>query len=373
MVDLILIVYCLIVWLVFIKFKLLAWNTTSKIIVFIIPVVGISALVLAMNVYMPSSDDVRVYNKTVQVKSNVRGRVQDVLVQENSRVNKGDTLFVIEQAPFISQIEGLKASIEKAKAAVSVQYKNVDAVRANRKAVEAQLELQRKREQQFQELVDANAGNRFDLEQAQNNVKQLEAQLMQLRAQEASILATIKAEYNGEQVSVAELVAKLEKAEWDLDQTVIKASIDGTVVNLQLRPGAMALPLTDLMTLVEGRQNIIASFDQNELHKMAEGNEVDLTFATRPGEIIPGKIESIVWASSRGQLLPTGKLPTADQGIQKQGKYLVKFSTEEDYNIPMGANGSVAVYTSTTEPFYIIRKVMIRLSAKFNYLILKAH
>ncbi|OHX67678.1 HlyD family secretion protein [Flammeovirga pacifica] len=372
MVDLILIVYCLIVWLVFIKFKLIAWNTTSKLIVFIIPVVGITALVLAMNIYMPSSDDVRVYNKSVQVKSNVRGRVEKIFVQENSSILKGDTLFLIEQKPFLAQIEGLEASIEKARATVSVQYKNVDAVRANRKAVEAQLDLQRTRERQFQELVDANAGNRFDLEQAQNNVKQLEAQLMQLKAQEASILATIKAEYKGEQVSVAELTAKLEKAEWDLEQTVVKSPIDATVVNLQLRPGAMALPLTDLMTLVEGKQNIIASFDQNELHKMKEGDEVDLAFVTRPGEIINGKIESIVWASSRGQLLPSGKIPTMDQNIQKQGKYFVKFSSEEN-NIPMGANGSVAVYTSQTQPFYIIRKVMIRLSSKFNYLILKAH
>ena len=372
MVDLILIVYCLIVWLVFIKFKLLAWNTTSKLIVFIIPVIGTSALILAMNIYMPSSDDVRVYNKSVQVKSNVRGRVDKVFVNENSRISKGDTLFTIEQKPFIAQIEGLEASIEKAKASVSVQYKNVDAIKANRKAVEAQLDLQRTRERQFQELVDANAGNRFDLEQAQNNVKQLEAQLMQLKAQEASILATIKAEYKGEQVSVAELLAKLEKAEWDLEQTVITAPIDATVINLQLRPGAMALPLTDLMTLVEGRQNIIASFDQNELHKIKEGDEVDLTFVSKPGKIINGKVESIVWASSRGQLLPSGKLPTLDQDVQKQGKYFVKFTSDQE-DIPMGANGSVAVYTSQTQPFYIVRKVMIRLSAKFNYLILKAH
>lgn len=373
MVDLILIVYCLIVWLVFIKFKLLAWNTTSKIIVFIIPVVGISFLILAMNIFMPSSDDVRVYNKTVQVKANIRGRVQDVLVQENSKVNKGDTLFIIEQAPFLAQIEGLNASIKKAEASVSVQYKNVEALQASRRAVEAQLDLQKTRERQFQELVDANAGNKFDLEQAQNNVKQLEAQLAQIKAQEASILANIRAEYNGKQVSVAELVAKLEKAEWDLEQTIVKAPIDATVVNLQLRPGAMALPLTDLMSLVEGRQNILASFDQNELHKIQEGNEVDLTFVTRPGEIIPAKVESIVWASSRGQLLPSGKMPQIDQNLQKRGKYMVKFSTEEDYNIPMGANGSVAVYTSTMEPFYIVRKVMIRLSAKVNYLVLKAH
>ncbi|MBB3701195.1 HlyD family efflux transporter periplasmic adaptor subunit [Flammeovirga yaeyamensis] len=372
MLDLILIVYGLIVWLVFIKFKLLAWNTTSKIIVFLIPVIGVTGVILTMNAIMPSSDDVRVYNKTVQIKANVRGRVDEVFVKENSRIAKGDTLFTIEQAPFKAQIEGIKASIEKARASVSVQYRNVDAIRANRKAVEAQLELARTRQAQFQELVDANAGNRFDLEQAQNNVKQLEAQLMQLKAQEASILATIKAEYNGEQVSVAELVARLERAEWDLEQTVVKAPIDATVVNLQLRKGAMALPLADLMTLVEGRQNIIASFDQNELHKMEEGNEVDLTFASKPGVIYNGKVESIVWASSRGQLLPSGMLPTIDQGVQKRGKYLVKLVSEEA-DIPMGANGSVAVYTSQTQPFYIIRKVMIRISAKVNYLILKAH
>ena len=54
-------IYSFFVWLIFIKLKWLPWNTASQVTVVIIPIVGMAALILLLNIFAPSSSDVRVY------------------------------------------------------------------------------------------------------------------------------------------------------------------------------------------------------------------------------------------------------------------------------------------------------------------------
>ena len=73
-------IYGFFVWLIFIKLKWLPWNIKSQVIVAIIPIVGLTLLILLLNVYAPSSSDVRVFKYTVPIVSQVRGRVIEVPV-----------------------------------------------------------------------------------------------------------------------------------------------------------------------------------------------------------------------------------------------------------------------------------------------------
>ena len=83
-------IYAFFVWLIFIKFKWLPWNTATQVIVVIIPVVAMAALILTLNVVAPSSSDVRVFKYVVQVVPQVRGRVIEVPVEPNRLVRKGE-------------------------------------------------------------------------------------------------------------------------------------------------------------------------------------------------------------------------------------------------------------------------------------------
>src|SRR5262245_62805201 len=77
-------IYSFFVWLIFIKLKWLPWNIASQVTVVIIPVVGLAALILLLNVFAPSSSDVRVYKYTVPIVSQVRGRVVEVRSEEHT-------------------------------------------------------------------------------------------------------------------------------------------------------------------------------------------------------------------------------------------------------------------------------------------------
>ena len=109
---LILTVFSVVFWLVFFKFKWLPWNTTSQVTVVVIPIVGLTALILLLNIYAPSSHDVRVFKYTVPVVSQVRGRVIEVPIEEGNRlVHKGDVLFRVDPTPYQLTVNSLKAQL----------------------------------------------------------------------------------------------------------------------------------------------------------------------------------------------------------------------------------------------------------------------
>ena len=86
-------IYCGFVWLIFIKLKLLPWTTPWKVGVAIFPIVVLAATMLMLNIFAPTTNDVRVVKYVVPIVSQVRGRVIEVPVENNRAVKKGDVLF----------------------------------------------------------------------------------------------------------------------------------------------------------------------------------------------------------------------------------------------------------------------------------------
>src|SRR6266480_874551 len=89
-------IYSFFVWLIFFKFKWLPWNIVSQVIVITLPIIGLTVLILTLNLVAPSTTDVRVINYVVQFGSLVIGRPTEVPVEPNRLVKKGPVLFRID-------------------------------------------------------------------------------------------------------------------------------------------------------------------------------------------------------------------------------------------------------------------------------------
>jgi hypothetical protein len=150
------------------------------------------------------------------------------------------------------------------------------------------------------------------------------------------------------------------------------------VVALSLRPGAMAvpLPITPAMTFVEDDQWVMAIFKQNEVRKIKPGQEAEIALKMYPGRIIKCKVDSIMWATAQGQLPigfasnMAGVAPVPPNSLAVR---LLKDRKDDDLFMASGAAGIGAVYTDSGEPIHILRKILIRVSAKLDWLILKLH
>ncbi|MDP2324571.1 MAG: HlyD family secretion protein [Gammaproteobacteria bacterium] len=375
---LILAIYSFFVWLIFIKFKWLPWNTRSQVTVVIIPIVGMAATILLLNIYAPSSTDVRVIRQTVQIVPQVRGRVIEVPAEGNHPMKKGDVLFRIDPTPYELDVKTIEAQLASAEGSANDLGEQLRVAAGSTAALRSRIGLAQRRVSQFSELTATGAGNRFDLEKAEADLKDLEGQAASALAGEARVRAQLAAVVDGDLASVAKLKADLAKARWELSQTVMYAPADGTAINVQLRPGAyvVAMPLAPAMTFVEDSYIVVALFNQNELHKVEPGNEAEVALFTYPGRVIKASVDSIVWAQGQGQLVVSGVIPDTGVVTPPPNRFAVKLTiAERDRNLFLaaGARGNAAIYTSGFAPLHIIRKVILRVGSYTNYLILKLH
>jgi multidrug resistance efflux pump len=399
-------IYAFLVWLIFIKFKWLPWNTTSQVIVVIIPIVALATMILTLNVVAPSSNDVRVIKYVVQIIPQVKGRVIEVPVEPNRLVKKGDLLFRIDPTPYQNELSIAKAKVavdeaklEQASAGLADASAGARELREQLKSATGQvtalrprLELARLRVRQNRELVATGAGDRFALEQAEANVTEIEAQLATATANEAQVTQRISGQVNGEQATVASARAQIATAkaqvdasrvevankQWDLDQTSVYAPASGYAINVQLRPGSFvtAFPVAPAMSFVEEAYQVIALYKQNELTLVDPGDDAEIALVSHPGRIIKATVDSIVWAQGQGQLAQSGVLPQTGAYPQAPGRFPVKLSVtdkDRDLFLAAGASGDAAIYTDHAAALHILRKVILRVGSITNYLVLKLH
>jgi multidrug resistance efflux pump len=410
-------IYGLFVWLIFIKFKLLPWTMPWKVTVAIIPVVALGTTMLLLNVFAPTTTDVRVIKYIVPIVPGVRGRVIEVGVENNRPVKKGDVLFRIDPTPYEIAIRSLEAQLLSDQARVGAERAKLneaearlpDAASGERQLTEqlnqaigqlgslqASLQLAQKRVAQNTELTAAGAGNRFDLESAQTNVIELTSQIAAARAAEQQVreklsgrvgedlatiagvkaqIATAQAQVKVAEAQVETTRANLANAQWDLDQTTVLAPGNGTMVNVILRPGffVAGMPFNEVMTFVDDEFQIFALFGQNELHQVAPGNHAEITLDTYPGRIIKAHVDSVMWAQGQGQLDASGELPRTVFSAPP-GRFpakLVVNDQEKSLFLAAGARGSAAIYTEHFAMVHIIRKVLLRVASYLDYIIIK--
>ncbi|WP_322044307.1 HlyD family secretion protein [Paraburkholderia sp. J67] len=384
--------YALCVWLIFFKFKWLPWNVVSMVIAFTIPIVALTSLVLTLNVVAPSTHEVRVMGKVLQVVPQVKGRIVEIPVEGNRHYRKGDILLRIDPAPYELAVEQLEARLHADDAAVAEAEASArqleDAARRQAgkvSTVAASLALARQRRIEQDALFAAGAGSKFDRDDAEARQHELEGEWISANAEEAGTKAKLSATSQGEFAAIAaararraETLSMLDNARWQLAQTVYRAPADGQVVNLQVRVGTMLvpLPLTPAFSFVEDDEELVAFYDQNELFNVREGDPAEVYLPTSPGTILEARVDSIVWAQSQGQFAQGGMLPNTGATAASPNRFAVKLSLSgesQGRRLPVGAIGAGAIYTDHVEAIQIIRMVFVRVSSRLNYLVVKLH
>jgi multidrug resistance efflux pump len=355
-----LIIYSVIVWLIFFKFKWLPWNITSQVIVVTIPVIALTILILFMNIVAPSSSDVRAMNYVIPIVPRITGEVTEVPIEPNRPIKKGDVLFKIDPVPFEAAVKAAEATLRGLKD----QLKNAAAKKA---ALTPRIDLAKKRVEQFSALATTGAGKRADLEQAQSDLGNLESEYLAADATEAQA-----------QAQIVKSEADLRSAKYDLEGTTHVAPANGRVANLALHPGVRATQFATMpvMSFIEeDKPWVLAFFRQNELRYVEPGNEAEIYMETYPGRMIKCKVDSILWATAQGQMPISGNLPNTQPIAAPEQRIAVRLLVDpkESIFLAAGARGGGAVYTEHGKIIHIVRRVFVRVSAKLDWFVWKLH
>lgn len=385
-------IYSFFAWLVFFKFKWLPWNLMTQVITVTLPVVAMMILFLILNIVAPASDDVRSMNYVIPIVPRVTGQVTEVPIEPNRPIKKGDVLFKIDPMPFEAAVSAAEARLAELKVGlISAQayQRGLDDELKNAQAatqsLTARLDLAKKRLEQYTALATTGAGRKAEQEQAESDVASLDSQIIGSRAVESKIRQKIEARTEaGEIDEVAQAKAQIAKAEadlvaakYDLDGCVHRAPANGRVANLALQPGVRATQFATMsvMSFIQEEDPwLLAFFRQNELRYVEPGNEAEISLKMYPGRIIKCKVDSVLWATAQGQMPLNGNLPNTMPVSAPEQRIAVRLIVEErdrDLFLAAGARGQGAIYTEHDKAIHILRRVIVRVSAKLDWFVIK--
>jgi multidrug resistance efflux pump len=228
--------------------------------------------------------------------------------------------------------------------------------------------------------AEAQAG----VQQAEAGVHQAQAAVQQAEAGQAEAQAgqrqTEAAERQARfawkmaQSNVPAVQAQLDDARFNLAQCRMVAPAEGYVVDWQVQEGTMITSVRASACgtfIVTAETFIAAAFPQNYLLHVQPGNAVDVVLDPYPGRVFKAQVDAVIAATGEGQFAPSGTIPDASK-VGSQGLLAVKIRFAEEAppaNLPLGAGGTVAIYTDHGKPVHIISKVTIRMKKWLLYVI----
>ncbi len=245
---------------------------------------------------------------TVQVGSQVSGRIQELHADFNSVVKKGQLLAVIDPANFEAQRERAQASLATALAAVKNAEANLINRGAELKSAKANLEVvevgSKEAERQFnraQGLFKEGLIPEQDMETAQANFDQSIARVHQSEAQVNQVEASVRsalAQQDQAAANVKQARAELQMAEVNLRYTSIISPIDGVVIERNVDIGqtvaaSFQAPILFLIANDLAKMQVIAQIDEADIGALSEKAHVEFTVDAFPGQTFPGKISEI--------------------------------------------------------------------------------
>jgi multidrug resistance efflux pump len=308
----------------------------------------------------------------VAVAPEVPGRVVEVAVADNQKVEAGDLLFRVDPEPYEIALEKAKADVAATGQSIGADTAGVSAAQA--KVVEAQAQLTNVLEQtaRTDELVKKGIFAKARGDRAKAERDSAKAQLKQAQAEQRQAEEALGPQ-GADNPQLRAATAALAKAERDLIHATVNAPTPGLVTNLQLTLGQFASAGQPVMTFIDTRSHwIVAGFRENNLENVKPGDAVDIVFDVRPGEIFTGNVESIGWGVSNGNSDPGG-LPTIknqSSWIRDPQRFPVRIeldSKEYVTGLRHGSQANVIVYTGDNSLANAIGRAWIWLVSVLTY------
>ncbi|TAK85436.1 MAG: efflux RND transporter periplasmic adaptor subunit [Betaproteobacteria bacterium] len=231
---------------------------------------------------------------TVQVGSQISGQVKEIFADFNTPVKKGQVIARIDPATYELRVNQTRADVDSAQSAVAVARSNLIAQQAELgktrvTLLDAERDLERKKM-----LVDKKFISPAELDKARTvydttreQIKAVQAQIQVSEAQVQSALATVK-----------QRESLLRQAQVDLERTIIRAPVDGTVILRNVDAGqtvAASLQAPVLFTIARDLRDmqVEAAIDEADVGRLRVGLPASFSVDAFPRRSFSGEIKQI--------------------------------------------------------------------------------
>ena len=247
------------------------------------------------------------------VRAERTGVVTKVLVSRGQQVSKDEPLIELDTRVASAEVSKAQAAIKEAQTQQQVLEQGGRI--AERQQTEADLartrldlEAAQKNYQTLDRLAGKQAATRQDLDTARQTVEQLQLRVKSLEEHRGALVTGSDKEIARARVQQAESTAAI--ARTNLDLSVIRAPIDGTLYDFDLKQGAFVNagdPVAKVGRL--DRVRVTVYVDEPDLGKVRKGEVVNITWDALPGHQWKGAVDKLPT-----QIVPLGTRQVGEVG-----------------------------------------------------------
>jgi len=311
------------------------------------------AYFVVADMYLPVTPQARVYHPVVQVTPQVSGRINQVLVNNNQAVNKGERLFLIEAAPFQLAVEQAQLAFADAQLQNQRLDSSVKAIEAQLAAGNAKLHEQTLLFDRSESLLKKRSISEQEYETISANFQSSKANVAAIEAQltEAKLA---RGQLGDDNLALRHARNQLAQAELNLSYSTVTADTDGKVANLQVSTGTFASKGQPLLAIVANKADLVADFREKSLANFALGSRAKVTFDALPGQVFDANIGSFEAGVSDGQLSANGLLSSTENSnrwVRDAQRQRIHINLEQPQllsKLPSGARATVQLLPEST-------------------------
>ncbi|WP_254474629.1 HlyD family secretion protein [Bartonella sp. B1098] len=254
--------------------------------------------------YMFSTEDAYVQGDIAAIAPKLNGYIEKIAIKANQVVKKDDVLFYLDNGDYQIALDQTKARLNTQKktllridAQITAAHSSLDDAKAQKAAASAiatnaQLTLKRVTELKANryapqsDVDDAKSA----YEQALANVNRADAQIAAARAN----IQVLEAQRSETESQTKSLELSREKAQRDLDSTIIRAPFDGIIGNLTAKTGDFVVNGQRLAALVPIHALYIeANYKETQLQNIHAGQKAYIAVDAFKKEVFTGTVLSI--------------------------------------------------------------------------------
>lgn len=307
----------------------------SKVFIIILAVLIIGGGWFGISKYLHSlhheeTDDAQVEADILPVIPRVSGYIEEIRVDDNQTVKKGDTLFIIDDRDLEIKLKEAEAALETARANVDASRANYQAAHSNiasskagigtidaqMQAAQIKLERAQKDFERYQNLIRDHSITQQQFEEAKAARDLAQQQLSILQEQKKQVGSQTNVVSNQsvatlQSIEVAESIVKqrevdVQNAKLNLSYAIVTAPESGRVSKVNINEGQLLQAGQSTFNIVHNENKwVVANFKETQFRKIAPGQKVIVHADAFPDHDFEAEVSSFSPATgARFSLLP---------------------------------------------------------------------
>ncbi len=298
--------------------------------------------------FYQGTDDAFVEGHIISIAPRVSGPVEELLIDDNQPVKKGQLLIVIDPSDYETALKQKEAELAQAKASLNMAEQQITHSEAQLKqstqditSAESKLDFAQKDFDRYSNMFKAGIASKQDYDKSKTALTVAQSEhksaLEQEKASE-SMLQSSQARREATLADIQRLEAEVEQAKLNLSYTKIYAPQDGLITHRTVEQGNYVQVAQSMFAIVPEKMWIVANFKETQLTHMKPEQSVEIKVDTYPGKKFKGKVDSIQRSTgAKASLFPPENAVGSYVKIVQRVPVKIVFTEDiSDYNIVPG-------------------------------------